>query len=252
MRSTRAWSRGYGAFLRQRGVVRNSISFYMRILRSVYNKAVRQHLAEQSYPFRSVYTGIDRTSKRAVMSRSSYACSVSTSTPRARSREPATCSSSATARAAWPSSIWPTCARATSAAGPVHYTRHKTGQQLSVRIEPPVQRIIDRYWSRSSVYLLPVLDTEEPAAAFVRYRTALNYYNRQLKRLAAMLHLDSGLSSYTARHSWATAARNHDVPLSVISAGMGHASERTTQIYLSRLENSVVDSANRRIVGSLR
>lgn len=136
--------------------------------------------------------------------------------------------------------------------GAIHYTRHKTGQQLSVRIEPPVQRIIDRYWSRSSVYLLPVLDTEEPAAAFVRYRTALNYYNRQLKRLAAMLHLDSGLSSYTARHSWATAARNHDVPLSVISAGMGHASERTTQIYLSRLENSVVDSANRRIVGSLR
>lgn len=243
---------GYGAFLRQRGVVRNSISFYMRILRSVYNKAVRQHLAEQSYPFRSVYTGIDRTSKRAVDESviiRLFRLDLDASGPLSRARD---------------LFIFSYCTRGMAfvdmaylrksdiRGGAIHYTRHKTGQQLSVRIEPPVQRIIDRYWSRSSVYLLPVLDTEEPAAAFVRYRTALNYYNRQLKRLAAMLHLDSGLSSYTARHSWATAARNHDVPLSVISAGMGHASERTTQIYLSRLENSVVDSANRRIVGNLR
>ena len=57
--------------------------------------------------------------------------------------------------------------------------------------------------------------------------------------------------TYTARHSWATAARNHNVPLPVISAGMGHTSERTTQIYLSALEASVIDSANRKILASL-
>ena len=57
--------------------------------------------------------------------------------------------------------------------------------------------------------------------------------------------------TYTARHSWATAARNHNVPLPVISAGMGHTSERTTQIYLSALETSVIDSANRKILASL-
>lgn len=79
----------------------------------------------------------------------------------------------------------------------------------------------------------------------------LNYYNRLLKKLASLLGLDSGLSSYTSRHSWATAARNHNVPLPVISAGMGHTSERTTQIYLSALETSVIDSANRKILASL-
>lgn len=56
----------YNAFLVQRGLVRNSISFYMRIMRAVYNKAVRQKLVEQTYPFSDVYTGIDRTRKRAL------------------------------------------------------------------------------------------------------------------------------------------------------------------------------------------
>lgn len=132
---------GYGAFLRQRGVVRNSISFYMRILRSVYNKAVRQHLAEQSYPFRSVYTGIDRTSKRAVDESviiRLFRLDLDASGPLSRARD---------------LFIFSYCTRGMAfvdmaylrksdiRGGAIHYTRHKTGQQLSVRIEPPVQRI---------------------------------------------------------------------------------------------------------------
>ena len=110
-----------------------------------------------------------------------------------------------------------------------------------------MQRIIDKYECCSSVYVLPVLRAEDAAEAFAQYQTALNYYNRQLKVLSGLLELDYGLSSYTARHSWATAARNHNIPISVISAGMGHTSERTTQIYLSLLENSVIDTANRQL-----
>lgn len=70
---------------------------------------------------------------------------------------------------------------------------------------------------------------------------ALNYYNRQLKRLSQRLGFEGSLSSYTSRHSWATAARNHRIPITVISAGMGHTSEHTTRIYLSSLESSVID-----------
>ena len=81
---------------------------------------------------------------------------------------------------------------------------------------------------------------------------ALNYYNRQLKQLGRMLHLDSGLTSYVARHSWATAARNHNIPVSVISAAMGHQSEKTTQIYLAMLEDSVIDSANQEIISYIK
>ena len=59
------------------------------------------------------------------------------------------------------------------------------------------------------------------------------------------------LTAYTSRHSWATAAKNHNVPISVISQGMGHTSEQTTQIYLAMLGNSVIDDANHGIIGCL-
>ena len=87
--------------------------------------------------------------------------------------------------------------------------------------------------------------------AFSQYQTALGYYNKLLKRLSKILDLDISLSSYTARHSWATAARNHNVPISVISAGMGHTTEKTTQIYLASLESSVIDQANQSILSAL-
>ena len=90
-----------------------------------------------------------------------------------------------------------------------------------------------------------------PGPGILPVQTALGYYNRRLKRLAELLGLEMPLSSYTSRHTWATTARNHNVPLSIISAGMGHASEKTTQIYLASLESSVVDQANRSIIASL-
>ena len=117
-----------------------------------------------------------------------------------------------------------------------------------------MQEIIDRYSSQAeqTPYLLPILTSEDPVRSFSQYQTALGYYNRQLKQLSQMLRLDISLSSYCARHSWATAARNHNIPLSVISAGMGHTSERTTQIYLASLENSVIDRANQNIIAFLK
>lgn len=59
------------------------------------------------------------------------------------------------------------------------------------------------------------------------------------------------LTMYVARHSWASAAKNKNVPISVISEGMGHDSELTTQIYLASLDTAVVDKANRMILKSL-
>ena len=244
---------GYGAFLRQRGVVRNSISFYMRILRSVYNKAVRRRLAEPASPFGGVYTGVDRTRKRAIDERliarlKSLDLPVSGALPLARDLF-----------------VFSYCMRGMAFVdmaflrkkdmrdGAIHYVRRKTGQRMTVHLEPCMREIIGRYAprTRDTPYLFPVLTAEDPARAYAQYQVALNYYNRLLKKLASLLGLDSGLSSYTSRHSWATAARNHNVPLPVISAGMGHTSERTTQIYLSALETSVIDSANRKILASL-
>ena len=241
----------YNAFLVQRGMVRNSISFYMRIMRAVYNKALRQKLVEQSHPFTEVYTGIDRTRKRAVSESvisQLYKLKLTEDTPLALARD---------------IFIFSYCTRGMAFVdiaylkkeniqnGVICYARRKTGQLLSVRIEPSIQRIIDRYSSALSPYVFPILTSTETKEAYEEYQTAINNHNRLLRRLSKMLPAGCKLTSYTSRHSWATAARNHNVPISVISAGMGHTSEQTTHIYLTMLENSVIDDANQGLIMSL-
>lgn len=243
----------YDDWLRRRRIVRNTVSFYMRVLRAVFNKAVREGIVSQSSPFRNVYTGVDRTRKRAVGEETVI---------RLRRLNLEHSPSLALARDIF---IFSYCARGMAfvdiaflrkqdiAGGAICYVRRKTGQRLTIRIEPCMGDIIERYApvTRTSDYVFPLLNAEDPVRGFSQYQTALGYYNRRLKRLAELLGLEMPLSSYTSRHTWATTARNHNVPLSIISAGMGHASEKTTQIYLASLESSVVDQANRSIIASL-
>ena len=74
----------------------------------------------------------------------------------------------------------------------------------------------------------------------------------RLRLLSAFARTAPGISEpltfYAARHSWATLARDCGTPLTVISAGMGHTSERTTRIYLAQLDHDVIDKANRKII----
>ncbi len=78
-----------------------------------------------------------------------------------------------------------------------------------------------------------------------------SYINRQLKLIANRLELPIPLTMYVARHSWASAAKARGIPVSVISEGMGHDSELTTQIYLASLDTSVVDRANSILIKDL-
>ena len=81
--------------------------------------------------------------------------------------------------------------------GYICYTRKKTGQQLVIRVEPLIQKIISRYagQTKRSQYLLPIISSEDPVIAFSQYQTALGYYNKLLKRISKILDLDISLSS---------------------------------------------------------
>lgn len=72
--------------------------------------------------------------------------------------------------------------------------------------------------------------------------------NRNLKKIGEMAGIPISLSTYVSRHSWATIARERNIPLSVISEGLGHESEVTAQIYLDSIRSSTVDKANRLIL----
>lgn len=239
----------YEAYLRRRGVCPNTISFYMRILRAVYNRAVERGLTPQRYPFRHVYTGVDKTIKRAIP-----ISTIKALKELDLSQHP----SLAFARDLFLFSFYTRGMSFIDMAylrksdlkhGVLTYRRRKTGQQLSIRWEKFMSEILSHYPECQTDYLLPILKRHGDERR--QYDNALHLVNHHLKRLSEMLHLQRPLSMYVARHSWASAAKAHNIPLSVISEGMGHDSEATTRIYLASLETSVIDEANKKILDLL-
>ncbi len=242
----------YNTYLISKGLMRNSISFYMRNLRAIYNKAVKQKIVKKKELFSEVYTGIDKTRKRAVDERlisKLYNLKLDNNDVLSLTRD---------------IFIFSYCMRGMSfvdiaylkktdiSNGVISYCRRKTGQLMNVRIESCMQCIINKYKENTSEYIFPIIKSDDKGEAYKQYRSGINIYNRNLGVLSDMIGSGCKLSSYTARHSWATAARKHDVPISVISAGMGHSSETTTQIYLKSIEDDVVDRANAEIINKLR
>ena len=102
-----------------------------------------------------------------------------------------------------------------------------------------MQEIVDKYDTNATPYLLPVI-RDMHADARRQYKNAAHLVNDKLKKLGERLGLDIPLTSYVARHGWAS-----------ISEAMGHDSEKTTRIYLASLDTSAVDKANSRILKAL-
>lgn len=240
----------YEAYLKTSGITMNTISAYMRRLRAVYNRAVEKGITEQKHPFRHVYTGVDRTVKRAVPIQ--YIS-------RMKKLDLASCPPLDYARDMFLFSFYTRgmsfvdmayLKKSDLANGLLTYCRHKTGQRMFVRWEKNMQAILDKYPANDTPYLLPIIRRTQSDER-TQYKNAQHLVNTKLKEIMPLIGLKDNLSMYVARHSWASAARNRHIPLSVISQGMGHDSESTTQIYLSSLSNATIDRANRLIINDL-
>lgn len=242
----------YESWLRNRYLSRNTISFYMRQLRSIYNKAVKANLTEQTFPFDNVYTGIDKTKKRAV--------DISVIT-KLIALDLSYSSSLCFARDLFLLSFYMRGMAFVDMAylkhdniknGVIRYIRHKTDIMLEIKIEQCISDIINRYASKSKLgYLLPIITRTDAEKAYTQYKNKRSYYNKLLKKISQLIGPDILLTSYVSRHSWATIARNMNISLAVISAGMGHSSETMTRIYLTSLEASTIDQANSAILNHI-
>ena len=113
-----------------------------------------------------------------------------------------------------------------------------------------MQMILDKYPENESDYLLPIIRNPGTNERCTYSNVGYNI-NHNLKTIAGMVGVTIPLTLYVARHSWASAAKAKGIPLSVISEGLGHDNEATTQIYLASLDISVVDKANSLILNSL-
>ncbi|MCM0721762.1 site-specific integrase [Parabacteroides sp. W1-Q-101] len=129
--------------------------------------------------------------------------------------------------------------------GEIVYYRHKTGALIRVGITPAMRLLLRKYGQKGSPYLFPVLSAGKDG--YEAYKAALRKYNSLLVIIGERLHLSVKLTSYVARHSWATEALRQNIPVAVISQAMGHTSEKTTRIYLAQLDQSVLNKANAKI-----
>ena len=240
----------YEAYLRNRGLTKNSTSFYMRILRAVYNRAVEKDLTTNRNPFKHVYTGIDKTVKRAIPLKAikqikNLDLSLQPSLDFARDMF---LFSFYTRGMSFIDMAY--LKKKDLSNGILSYRRRKTGQQLFIRWEKCMQEIVEKYENSASEYLLPIIKPNNGKER-TQYQNAMYLINRKLKEIGKMIGVQLPLTTYVARHSWASVAKNKNVPISVISEGMGHDSEMTTQIYLASLDTTVVDKANSMILNSL-
>lgn len=240
----------YESYLRSNGISMNSSSFYMRVLRAVYNCTVEKELTEQRYPFKYVYTGVEKTIKRAVDFKV------------IKTIKDLDLTFFPTLDYARDMFLFSFYNRGMSfvdmayikkknlSGGVLSYRRKKTGQQLFIKWEKCMQDILDKYAANDSSYLLPIIrNTKKDERS--QYKNVSCLINRNLKIIGQRLGLSVPLTMYVARHSWASIARSKNIPVTVISEGMGHDSEQTTQIYLASLDTSVVDRANAVILKSL-
>ncbi len=216
----------------------------------MYNRAVQEEVISNRYPFRHVYTGHDKTSKRALPLQI---------IKRIRSLDLTLRPSLDFARDMFMLSfmlrgmsfIDMVYLRKTDLKdGYITYYRRKTGQRLMIEWTEEMQEILDKYPANPTVYLLPIIKNPDTSEWYA-YRNVGYNINYNLKRIAEIIGVKMPLTLYVARHSWASAAKVKGIPLKVISEGMGHDSETTTQIYLASLDNSVIDRANAIILKSL-
>lgn len=137
------------------------------------------------------------------------------------------------------------------------YCRHKTGRQITVRIPPEAVALLEEYSNKDnrSIYLFPILNgqaeegkTKNTEKLYERYAKALGRFNRMLAKIALLLLPGMEISSYTARHTWATLAFHSGVSLGIISKALGHSSIKVTETYLKPFENEKVDAANDELI----
>ena len=240
----------YERWLKDNGVSLNTISFYMRIMRAIYNQAVDNGLVVQCFPFKQVYTGNEKTVKRAIPLNV---------IKRLKALDLPRYSSKAYARDLFLFSFYTRGMSFVDMAflkktdlnnGILTYRRKKTGQQLAIKWESCMQDIVNFYGKKDSPYLLPII--REPGSdERKQFINEEHRIIRNLKEIGQSLDLPIPLTMYCARHAWASIAKSKNIPLSVISESLGHDSEKTTRIYLASLDSAAIDKANNLILSFL-
>lgn len=238
---TRECLRCYGQYLYESGLKLNTISTYMRMLRSIYNRGVEAGRAPYvPRLFHDVYTGVDIRQKKALPVLELH--KLLYEDPKSeRLRRTQTIAALMFQFCGMSFADLAHLEKSALNQNVLQYNRIKTKTPMSLEILDSAKEMIDQLRSNKPAvpdcpdYLFNILHGDKKRKderAYREYQSALRSFNNCLKDWARALHLNSPVTSYTFRHSWATTAKYRGVPIEMISESLGHKSIKTTQIYL--------------------
>lgn len=246
-----SWLNKYEKWLRSKGNKETTMSLMFRTLRSAYNKAIKAKCARKSdYPFDEYKINkfdtktqkraiaktevlkftkeVDNIGKRQYVQLSkdififSYLCGGINFTDIAN------------------------LTKANITNGRLHYIRQKTGKLIKLGISEEAMQIIKKYESESKGYLFPILNAnihKTPLQKQNRIHKMLGKINKNLKLIATQLNVDANMTTYVARHSFASVLKKSGVSIALISEALGHSDLSTTQVYLDSFDNEQIDTA---------
>lgn len=238
--------RRYGQYLYECGLKPNTISTYMRMLRSIYNRGVDMHQAPYVHGlFRDVFTGVDTRQKKAIPIGELHML-LNKDPQSEKLRRTQAIANLLFQFCGMPFSDLAHLEKSNLERGLLKYNRTKTGTPMSIEVLESAQNAIGGLYNKSDArssgypdYLFRILSgayKRNEEGAYREYQSALRRFNNELKSLSRKLRLHSPVTSYTLRHSWATTAKYRGVPIEMISESLGHKSIKTTQIYLKGFE----------------
>lgn len=250
----RAWHR-FQTYLEDLQKSYNTISTYIRALRAVYNRAVDRGLVAGEFSlFANLKTGVTSEKKRAVTASQMQKL---VHTPENRKLSPKICQAQDTLSLMILLQGMPYTDLAHLHKNDLNGElltchRQKTGTELCVKVVPEAMVLIDRYRNcePDSPYLLNFLSgTCSDKEAFEEYQGKLRELNLHLSKLPELCGVEGvKVSSYSARHTWATLAKYCQVPEEIISEGLGHSSLEVTRTYLKSFGGDELEKANRIII----
>lgn len=236
----------YSNYLAASHLKPNTISTYMRMLRSIYNRGVDTRQAPYVHGlFRDVFTGVDTRQKKAIpISELHVLLSVDPKSEKLRRTQ--AIASLLFQFCGMPFVDFAHLEKSNLEQGILKYNRMKTGTPMSIEVLDSAKDTISRLSDMKNAnqtdspdYLFRILSGDykrNDEGAYREYQSALRRFNNHLKCLSRTLRIRSSVTSYTLRHSWATIAKHRGVPIEMISESLGHKSIKTTQIYLKGFE----------------
>ena len=240
----------YESYLRKNGLTLNTISFYMKRLRAIYNKALEQYGLEDRKPFAHSFTKNTPTAKRALTAENIHQIVAATTVTEEE----------ALARDLFLFSFYTRGMSFVDIAflekgslkdGQLIYKRKKTGKELRVAWRPCMQEIADRHPSLDGKHLLGIVNQNVVTDVRKQYHYRQCRVNKALQKFTRRIGIPMKVTMYCARHSWATIAKEKNIPISVISDSMGHNSEKITRIYLKSINDDVIDKYNDMLIEAI-